>query len=65
MGHHGNRGTEAELRRLREEKAKLRKALQAIADEAVKHHEHNAVSGVDRLPQGYTNILNLADNALR
>jgi hypothetical protein len=43
---------------------RLRTALQAIADEASQHHEHNPISGKDRLPRGYTNILNLADAAL-
>lgn len=43
---------------------RFREALQEIADEAVKHHEHNPVSGKDRLPAGYTKILNLADAAL-
>lgn len=42
----------------------LERALRAIADEAVKHHEHNATSGKDRLPVGYSNILNIADGAL-
>lgn len=46
------------------ETLRLRTALQAIADEANQHHEHNPISGKDRLPRGYINILNLADAAL-
>ena len=42
----------------------LEKALQAIADEALQHHEHNLADGVDRLPQGYTHILNIASEAI-
>lgn len=42
----------------------LRAALQAISDEALKHHEYNPTSGKTRLPGGYTKILNLADEAL-
>lgn len=48
-----------------ESEAKLREALQAIADEAGQHHEHNPISGVDRLPQGYIKILKLAAAALK
>lgn len=43
---------------------RYRAALQEIADETQRHHEHNPISGKDRLPRGYTNILNLADAAL-
>jgi hypothetical protein len=50
--------------RAEEQVMKQRVALQEIADEAVKHHEHNPVSGKDRLPIGYKNILNIADRAL-
>ena len=46
------------------EVARLLTALQAIADEACRHHEHNPISGKDRLPIGYTKILNIADAAL-
>lgn len=42
----------------------LAASLQAIADESQRHHEHNPISGVDRLPQGYVKILNLATAAL-
>ena len=50
--------------RLAKQRDELRNTLQEIADEAVKHHEHNPISGVDRLPIGYKNILKLADRAL-
>ncbi len=49
---------------LRSEIKRLRGALQSIADESQRHHEHNSVSGKDRLPQGYVTIMNLATNAL-
>jgi len=43
---------------------KMREALQAIADEAKEHGEYNSVSGVTRLPKGYTKIMNMACDAL-
>jgi len=50
---------------LRSEVERLNAALQAIADEAGRHHEHNPISGTDRLPRGYTTVLNLACAALK
>lgn len=50
---------------LRAEVDRLNAALQAIADESQRHHEHNPVSGIDRLPKGYTTIMNLACRALK
>lgn len=47
------------------ENERLSNALQAIADESQQHHEHNPVSGKDRLPQGYITIRNLACAALK
>lgn len=55
---------DAENAKLRAELAAAREALQSIADEANSHHEHNPVSGVDRLPLGYCAILVTATDAL-
>lgn len=49
---------------LERENAALRHALQSIADEAVNHHETNLVSGITRLPRGYSEILNIAEAAI-
>ena len=51
-------------RDLERENAALRHALQSIADEAVNHHETNLVSGITRLPRGYSEILNIAEAAI-
>jgi hypothetical protein len=60
----GNDTLRTELRRLKADSRRLREALQSIADEAVNHHEHNPESRKDRLPKGYTRILNIASTAL-
>lgn len=53
-----------ELEKVHIKNERLRVALRYIAGESVRHHEHNQVSGKDRLPEGYRTILNLADQAL-
>jgi hypothetical protein len=52
-------------RKLERENAVLRQALQMIADESERHHEHNMVSGKDRLPKGYVTIRNIACDTLK
>lgn len=61
---HTLRGMEVQQERLERENAALRHALQSIADEAVNHHETNLVSGITRLPRGYSEILNIAEAAI-
>lgn len=51
--------------KIQRENDRLTVALQKIADEAATHAEHNPVSGVDRLPLGYTKIINIARAAAK
>lgn len=44
---------------------RLLAAIQEIADECLKHHEHNPESGVTRLPIGYATILRFTEDAKR